>query len=214
MWKQTKRTIVDGLVATYGVVNIGEKVDNFIELGIQPLSIIAYHNVYFQQVKDSYIMGSYYPALTGACSLGERILNHLILTLRDHHKGTPEYQKVFRKKSFDNWDIVISTLEAWGIFTPDVVSAFNKLKLIRNKSIHFNLETENSEQVKKDALEAIHLLTDIISFQFSAFYKGQPWLIPGMYQNRGIIKKGAENLPFVKEILVPNSEKLGYAYIW
>jgi hypothetical protein len=28
-------------------------------------------------------MGSYYPALTGACALRERILNHLMLTLRD-----------------------------------------------------------------------------------------------------------------------------------
>lgn len=54
-----------------------------------------------------------YPALVGACALGERILNHLILDLRGAYAHTPEYKRVHRKDSFDDWRVPIDTLAAW-----------------------------------------------------------------------------------------------------
>jgi hypothetical protein len=73
---------------------------------------VAFHNVFFNQVRDSFVIGSYYPALTAACALGERILNHLVLGLRDSFRTAEEYKRVYRKDSFDNWMIPIDVLEA------------------------------------------------------------------------------------------------------
>ena len=61
-----------------------------------------------------------YPALTGACALGERILNYLILNLRDDFHSTPEYKQVYRKDSFDQWDAPINALASWGVLLPEV----------------------------------------------------------------------------------------------
>src|SRR3972149_6553409 len=93
---------------------VDPKKENFIAIDSKPFSILAFHNRFFEQIRTSFIIGSYYPALTGACALGERILNHLILTLRDDFKNSPEYKKIYRKKSFDDWDVPISILASWG----------------------------------------------------------------------------------------------------
>jgi hypothetical protein len=77
-------------------------------------TVLAYHNQFFDQARRSFVIGAYYPALVSACALGERILNHLILDLRGFYKNKPEYRQVYRKESFDNWQIPVDTLEAWG----------------------------------------------------------------------------------------------------
>ncbi len=79
------------------------------------------------QIRRSFIIGSYYPALTGACSLGERILNHLILTFKEDYKWSLEYKKVYDKKSFDDWSLPIGILSKWGILLPAVVKKFKTL---------------------------------------------------------------------------------------
>jgi hypothetical protein len=101
-WKANKKSIKEGLIAEYGAVGAFDKIDNFVDLDASPISIIAFHNKFLRQIRSAYVIGSYYAALTGACALGERILNHLILRLRDSFKGTDEYKSVYRKDSFDN----------------------------------------------------------------------------------------------------------------
>ncbi len=71
---QTER----GLVWQFGEAAADQKRQNFIDLGPKPLSILAFHNKFFEQIRMSFVMGGYYPALTASCALGERILNHLI----------------------------------------------------------------------------------------------------------------------------------------
>ena len=185
-----------------------EKVDNFIALDANPISVTAFHNNFLHQIRSAYVMGSYYPALTGSCALGERILNHLILRLRDNYRDTEEYKKIYRKDSFDNWDFAINTLEAWSVLLPEAVSCFRELKEIRNKSIHFNPETDTND--KELALEAIRKLQGIINGQFSGFGT-QPWFIPG---TRGAcyIKQDYEPVPFVREIVIPNCLKVGHLH--
>jgi hypothetical protein len=114
-WNTTQESIKEGLIAEYGTISAFKKIENFIELDASPISLIAFHNKFLRQVRSAYVIGSYYAALTGACALGERILNHLVLRLRDYFKATDEYKKVYRKDSFDNWDLAINTLEAWGV---------------------------------------------------------------------------------------------------
>ncbi|OGP50216.1 MAG: hypothetical protein A2Y79_07875 [Deltaproteobacteria bacterium RBG_13_43_22] len=79
--RQNRENIVRRLKSEFGKVEIDQKIQNFVDLGTKPVSIIAFHNAFFSQVRSSFVVGSYYPALTGACALGERILNHLILII-------------------------------------------------------------------------------------------------------------------------------------
>lgn len=173
-WQENKSKIKEGLISEFGSFNCFQKIKDFTDLESDQPSLIAFHNKFMKQVSYSYAFGAYYPALTAASALGERILNHLIIKLRDYFKSTAEYQKVYRKKSFDNWDLAINTLESWEVLLPDVVEKYRSLKEIRNRSIHFNPETD--ENYKESALEAILIIKEIIKLQFSGFGK-QPWLM-------------------------------------
>jgi hypothetical protein len=132
---QNRAQTEQGLMWQFGEAAAEQKRQNFIDLGPKPLSILAFHNKFFEQIRVSFVMGGYYPALTAACALGERILNHLILILRDDFKATPQYKRVYKKDSFDNWDIAIDTLAAWDILLPDVATEFRKLRDRRNLNI-------------------------------------------------------------------------------
>jgi hypothetical protein len=175
---ENQEKTIEGLKVQYGELNFQSKLNNFIELKQKPFSISAFHNKFLNQIRNSYVIGSYYPALTSACSLGERILNHMILLLRDYHKDSPEFRKVYRKDSFDNWELAISTLESWQELLPEAIVKFRELHQKRNFAIHFNPETDHND--KDLALEAIHLIQNIVSIQFSAF-GAQPWYfcVPG-----------------------------------
>jgi hypothetical protein len=105
--RENKKQITKGLIESFGELHSDKKIKNFIELGNKPLSVLAFHNKFFEQIRIAFVMGAYYPALTGACALGERILNYLVLILRDDFRATPEYKKVYRKNQFDNWQLLI-----------------------------------------------------------------------------------------------------------
>jgi len=198
-----KKTIY-GLAQQYGERNLDFKINNFYNLSYKPLSVAAFHNKFLEQIRNSYVIGSYYPALTGACALGERILNHMFLLFRDYHKDAPEYKKLYRKDSIDYWPTAIDALESWGELLPEAARKFRELNEKRNRAIHFNPEIDHND--KELALEAIHLIQDIVSIQFSAFGT-QPWYfcIPGeMY-----IKKEWEDKPLIKYIFIPNALLVG-----
>lgn len=204
-WEKNKEQITAGLRKMYGDFNFDNKIQKFVDLGDKPISILAFHNRFFEQVRIAFVMGSYYPALVGCCALGERILNHLILLLRDDYKLTPEYKSVYRKDSFDNWNIVIETLHAWDVLLPEAVDRFRDLMEKRQKAIHFRPEIDTND--RQLALEAIHCLREIIEIQFSGFGT-QPWFIteiPGEIY----IKKSWESVPFVAKIYIPNCVLVG-----
>lgn len=205
--EENRKKTIEGLIHQFGDWSSEAKIQNFIDLGTKPFSIMAYHNGFLEQVRNSFVVGSYYPSLTGACALGERILNHLIITLRDYYKTTPEYKRVFKKSSFDNWTLIIDILTKWKILLPEATNKFRELSGKRNKAIHFNIETErNARQL---ALEAIKLLQQIIANQFSGFGT-QPWFfwVPG----ECYIKKEWERKPFVKHVYIPNCGYVGYKH--
>ena len=150
-------------------------------------------------------MGAYYPALTGACALGERVLNHLVLALRADFRSTPEYKKIHNKQSFDNWLLAIDTLESWQVLLPDVVKAFRELAKIRHRAIHFNPKVDRNDRTL--ALEAIDCLGGIIVRQFGVLGP-QPWFIPDT-PGESYIKRNAETEPFVRSIYLPNCRRVG-----
>jgi hypothetical protein len=202
---QNKEAVEKELINFYGLVAYKEKRQNFIDLGDKPLSILAFHNRFFEQIRTAFVMGAYYPALTAACALGERILNYLILLLRDDYRGTAEYKTISRKDSFDNWDIAINTLYSWKVLLPDVNKEFLRLKDLRQKAIHFRPEVDRDDRAL--ALDAIRCLSKIIGNQFSAFGP-QPWFITNI-PGEIYIKKSWESNPFIRKVYLPNCLAVG-----
>jgi len=207
LWTNNKNEITNSLKNEYGSFLFEQKMIDFLEFNALPFSVIAYHNKFFKQIRDSFVIGAYYPALTATCTLGERILNHLILDLREDYKNTAQYKEVYSKKSFDNWDKVISILDEWKVLLPDVVNKFNELKSLRNFSIHFNPDTDILE--RNLALQSISLLREIIIGQFG--WGNQPWFIPNI-PGAIYLKKEAEEWPFVKKFIIPNCMYVGYKH--
>lgn len=234
--EENKQQIRNSLLQQFGSLNIEVKENNFLQLGIEPFSIIAFHNKFLQQCRNSFILGDYYPALTGTCALGERILNHLVLSLRNNYKGSTRYKDVYDKESFDNWDLAIDVLDIWQVFVCDdvfsawkdfaikrlklpddfsdlnsskrVVDLFRKLHDIRNASLHFRIDLDF--KVREPALRALHLLQDIVSVQFGI--EGPlPWFIPGA-RGYHFIKKEFENNPFIKIFYLPACKLVGPNY--
>jgi hypothetical protein len=185
--RANKELTKQGLIYEYGTVAAELKLQNFIDLGSKPMSILAFHNRFLKQARDAFVIGAYYPALTATCALGERILNHLILILRYDFKTTAEYRRICRKESFDNWDEATDMLGSWGVLLPEVVEEYQQLKDIRNRSIHFNPDVDTNERAL--ALEAISRLTAIVNRQFGSF-GNQPWFILGI-RGASYIKKEA-----------------------
>jgi hypothetical protein len=195
------------LRAEFGERDFDVKLANFKELGAKPFSIVAFHNLFLAQSRRAFVHGQYYPALTAISALGERILNHLVIGLKDEYKSHSRYKNIYRKNSFDDWTLPIDVLFEWGIFSSEVAASFRALKEKRNNALHFNLSTELND--RELALEAIKNLEEIVSYQFSAFGT-LPWLlsVPG----ECYIKKDYEHLPFVKLVYLPNCTYLGYKY--
>jgi len=128
-----------------------------------------------------------------------------VLELRDSHKATPEYKAVYRKHSFDNWDIPIKTLTAWKVLQPEVVTAFNELEKIRHAAIHFRPDVDHND--RELALSAVQTLGRIIDGQFSAF-GAHPWFIPNT-PGTAFLRKASEANPFIRTIYIPNCQLVG-----
>lgn len=136
--EEHKQQIINSLKVELGEFNFEQKLKNFKAAGNAPLSIVSYHNVFFYQTRYAFIHGYYYPSLAASCALGERILNHLILDLREHFEAPAKFKQVHKKDSFDKWYKMVETLSCWNVFQhSDVAIEFSKLEQLRNKSIHF-----------------------------------------------------------------------------
>lgn len=209
LWEGNRRRIIEGLAAEFGAINCHQKVENFTALGVLPFSLIAFHNAFFRQARSAFVIGAYYPALTAVCALGERVLNHLILLLREDYKGSAEYKKVYRKDSFDDWDTAIDTLVAWEVLLPKAAEAFRALRDDRHRALHFDPTTDTNDRAL--ALDAIAKFNGIVTEQFSAFGT-QPWYIPGT-KGAIFVKKEYQDVPFVKRVVVPNCGLVGYKHL-
>jgi hypothetical protein len=203
--RHNRRKTQEAIIYEFGIWDYHQKRQNFIDLGPKPWSILAFHNKFQSQIREAFIIGAYYPALTAACALGERILNHLVIKLRDYFRSSDHYKQIYRKKSFDNWELAISALESWSVLLPEVAKLFREFNELRNRSIHFSPETDDND--RELALEAIKYLSDIIQKQFGSLGQ-QPWFIPNI-AGEAYICKSAETEPFVKEIYLPNCAYVG-----
>ncbi|MER8713135.1 hypothetical protein, partial [Mesorhizobium sp. M1295] len=200
--------VIERLQLEYGDRHIDQVVENVRDLGAKGMSLISYHNQMHEQSRCAFITGAYYPALVGACALGERILNHLILDLREFYRSSPHFKRVYGKESFDNWAFAVQVLEDWTVLADGVGAQFLVLAGLRNRSVHFDPDTYTT--VRVDALEALRTLGRIVAKQFGYFGR-QPWFIdhtPGTQ----FIRRDWEERPFVRTYIIPRSGLVGPLY--
>lgn len=205
LWRDNKARLRQQLLAEYGSFNFDTKVTNFIDFGRIPFSIFAFHNRFVDQIRRAVVMGAFYPALVASCALGERVLNHLVIALREDFRATVQYKRVRTKDSFDNWHLAIDTLQSWGVLLPEAASGFRNLHSIRVRAIHFRPEVDTNDRAL--ALEAVACLLRIIEVQFGPAGH-HPWLLPDM-NGEDFIAKAAESLPFVRRIVLQNCRLVG-----
>lgn len=190
---QNKERLISELKLELGETNFEVKVENFKALGLSPFSIISHHNTLYYQARYAFIHGFYYPALTAACALGERILNHLILDLRRYYPPSIIDKKAHQRSSINDWTKAIALLDEWGVLQhEDVNSEFEKLKVLRHRSLHFNAETASS--LREDALAALGCLAKIIEKQFGFL----PTKTIAGSQGAFFLRKNEEEDPFIK----------------
>ena len=201
-----ERTLA-GLRDEFGSQGFDQKLQNFVDLGAKPFSIIAFHNRFYTQARSAFVAGQYYPALTGISALGERVLNHLVLGLRENFRASEIYRRVYRKESFDNWELALDALHEWRVLTPDAEAHFRQLWRQRNEALHFNPETDTND--RELALQALRLFGQIIDSQFSCF-GALPWLFtpPGEVY----IRQEWEQQPFIQLVYLPNALHVGYRH--
>ncbi len=133
-------------------------------------TVVAFHNAFLRQARDAFIMGAYYRALTATCALGERILDHLVLLLRDDFQKTAEYKRVHGKSSLQDWNVAIDTLTTWGVPLPQAAENFRALRDVRHRTLHFNPETDHD--ARGQALEALTIFHEIVSTRFAIHVTG------------------------------------------
>lgn len=196
---------LEALRRQFGEHAFETKLANFMALGPKSFSVVAYHNRFYEQIRCAFVVGAYYPALVGVCALGERVLNQLLLRLRDDYKSHPTYKKVYRKDSFDDWDLAITTLAEWGVLQDAAAVAFNELKDKRHAAVHFRPEVDADHASL--ALGAIHCFGRMIESQFAGI-GALPWMLSGV-PGEVYIRKDWESFPFVREFYIPTSPLVG-----
>lgn len=208
-WRDNQAAIRMQLLAEHGTVNGERKIADYRLMGPAPWSIAFEHNPLLAQIRSAFTQGDHYPALVGACALGERILNHLILTLRADYETHPATtRRVRRDDTFTNWDACIEVLHGWGVLTDSVATQYRQLKTLRHQSVHFNPAVAAGQ--REPALVALRLIQDIISDVFNPL-GGPPRFIAGV-SGASFIALEAEQEPMVKRILLPRSALLSPAH--
>lgn len=194
------------VISRYGDSNIEEKYKRYMSFKPPSLRMITEYHELLQEIEDSYVYGLYYPSLTSACCLGERIFNILILRLRNYYKNSEHYKQIYQKESFNDWTKSIEILSDWKVIDSDEIKAkYEELREIRHGVIHFN----KLEDIEGKAINALNIIYDITAYFFAVGNRKDIyfWCSGEIY-----IKKEAEQTPFVKEMILPHCYLVGHGH--
>jgi len=191
--------LTDRLKAELGTHDFERKFERWKKIDYPPLGLIDEYPDKITQIISTYCMGYCYPAVTASCCLAERVLNRLVLKTRDHFKSHPEYKRIRRKHSFDDWERLISLISDWRLVPQRAIDLFRDLMPLRHQSVHYN-EGHDFEVVAPVAInKLIAALTEI----FGVINREDIYLVfdvPGEVW----VRSNAERLPFVKEFVLPH----------
>jgi hypothetical protein len=209
-WQETKRGIREGVLYEFGVEDYDRKLADFRAIGAQPWSVVAMHNRNLRAIRRAFVAGAYYPALLGAVGLGERILNQLILELRDAFADHSATKPVATKKAFDDWKLMIRVLKAWQVLPDDVATNFERLRRLRHDAVHYNVPTLDTA-ARDEALEALQLLQQSIERLFHP--SADAHLISGI-AGAEYLRLDVEKQPFVRRFFIPASVLVSPEHEW
>lgn len=192
----------------YGLVQFDKKFDRWLSIPKPNISVVDEHTHLLQDIEDSYILGSLYSALTGACCLGERIFNQIILRVKQSYCLKPEYKFIYKKESINDWNLGINVLFNWGIINSETKNRYQRLAGLRTASVHF----QNKEQdLSLMAKEAIFLINEIVSDLFE-LNKDKSFLLWFNVPGELYLKKEAEQDPFIRAFYIPCAPLVGYKH--
>lgn len=200
-WRTNQANVREHLIHTFGIEDYEQKIQNFVDIDAAPWSVAGLHTTYLQQVRAAFVSMNYYPALVGTCGLGERLLNQLVLTLRDDYADHPATKHVKNKKSFDDWSKCIKTLRAWGVVSTEVGRNYGELMSLRHGAVHYRPGLDSGE-ARADALKALHLFSGIVEAMFKPIGE-QPHYFSGPI-GRSYVRLDAESDPFVRRFILPS----------
>ena len=187
----------------HGLLDIQGKYDRWLSILPPSLCVPTEWHELLHEAESAYIHGDYYPALTSACCLGERILNHLIIGLRGYFRSSPRYKKVAGKKSFQDWNKLIDILSEWGILNADLAQQFKELLDLRNPAVHFG-SLKDLQNKSGQAVKGVYSVTSkMFGIECGSFF-----VCKGEYY----IPKDKVEDPLVKEFIVPHCDLLGYKH--
>lgn len=201
--EQQRDQLIQSLISKWGEQNFNQKLARFKDINISLLGLPDEYYELLVPIIDAYSCGYYYPSMTAAGSLGERILNRLIIKTRKHYRSSKHYKKIYGKHSFDDWVKVTNILKEWGVISEEVSDLFLRLKQFRNDSIHYNQDYDFVENSR----EAILTLLEIIDLQFNYVKrKDLFWVfdVPGEIW----VKSEVVDDPFVIEFVLPHCLQL------
>ena len=200
-WASAARN--QGYVHEFGEIDFEKKVERFVEVPPPDMRLLWPNLRYEEQTFDAFVLGNFYPALTGACCLAEAALNMLVLRLRVYFKETPVYKRIYRKKSFDDWPLMIGVLHDWKVLSDQAAEKCTRLLELRLESVHLG-ELHDAESKAKEALT---IYSEVIASLFST-RKDFVFRTPGEIY----LKKEVENMPVIQEFLIPKSWHVGFMH--
>ena len=194
---------VGSVAERHGLRNIQAKYSRWLELSPPGLCVpVAYHELLLE-VEAAYVHGDCYPALTAACCLGERVLNQLLLDVRDDFRSSPRYKEVYDKASFQNWELAIGILVEWGVLKHKVAAKFRELLELRNPVVHFGSVADRVAQGKT----AVQLLYDATAALFGT--------VSGNFfvcQGEVFVVRDRQDEALVRRLILPHCHLVGYQH--
>jgi hypothetical protein len=107
------------------------------------------------------------------------------------------------KDSNSDWGKAVDLIESWGpVLAAGIGDQFRALETIRNQSVHFNPSLY--QQIKEKACDAIILLFEIITNQFSTDSKRWYFHAGGHFVRSDVLSE-----PFVKKFILPCCKLVG-----
>jgi len=208
MIEKHKQEMKESLISQFGEIDFDNKFKRYMEVKKPALAIVEEYWYLLNEIADAYVSGYFYPALTGACCLGERIFNVMILKLREYHKSSKFYKNIYRKDSFIDWDEAINISKEWVAIDNETEENFRSLEKIRHASIHYRNREQDLQRISIDAINNINFIVDHI---FGILNRKDILLlfnVPGEIY----IKKEAEKIPLVREFYIPSAFLVGYKH--
>ena len=127
-----KEHIIERIKERHGTYDHEVKLKRYLDLKPPNFMVVPDYVNLLNEIRDSYVSGYLYAALTASCCLGERILNTLIINFRYYHKKSRQYNWAKRSDSFTDWKQCIDTLLEWKVFSNDIAKDFRDLLDIRH----------------------------------------------------------------------------------